>query len=158
MHNLFVQNRKELEKTVRKELNQGSIIIADRYSFSGIAYSAAKEIPELSLTRACESEVGLLKPDLVILLNADTNTTSTREGFGGEALEKTEFQSKVFGIMKQIKNDSFWQVVDATGSIDEVFGKVQEVIDEVYTKHQNEPKALGGFSLSDFNLRDAHEA
>jgi dTMP kinase len=83
------------------------IVVADRYSFSGIAYTQAKDV---SPKFACETEVGLLKPDIVIYLDADPAETAKRAGFGDEALEKLDFQQKVHKEMKKLFNDSYWTV------------------------------------------------
>lgn len=67
----------------------------------------AKNVP---FEFACETELGLLKPDLVIYLNADPAMTSKRDGFGDEALEKAEFQLRVYEQMKALVNYDFWVV------------------------------------------------
>ncbi|CAD5211460.1 unnamed protein product [Bursaphelenchus okinawaensis] len=152
IHNLFVENRKCLDAKIRKEISEGQTIIADRYSFSGVAYSAAKDIPELSLSKACKSEVGLLKPDLVLFLKADSSVTSKREEFGGEAFEKEEFQNKVYNNIMQVFNQEFWKEVNASQTIDEVFEDIKKEVDVLMESR----KQLGDardFSLSDFNVR-----
>ena len=42
LHLLFSANRWELEENIKSKLNQGEIVIIDRYAFSGVAYSVAK--------------------------------------------------------------------------------------------------------------------
>lgn len=92
---------------MRKDILAGQTVIADRYSFSGIAYTAAKDV---SLEFACKTEIGLLKPDVVIYLDADSNATAKRAGFGDEALERADFQLKVYSQMKTLNNPDFWVV------------------------------------------------
>jgi Thymidylate kinase len=43
-HLLFSANRWEREPTLTKLIEQGITLICDRYSFSGVAFSAAKEV------------------------------------------------------------------------------------------------------------------
>lgn len=92
---------------MRENILGGQTVIADRYSFSGIAYTAAKDV---SLEFSCKTELGLLKPDLVIYLDADSAATATRAGFGDEALERADFQLKVYNQMKVLVNPGFWVV------------------------------------------------
>nr|CAD7452734.1 unnamed protein product [Timema tahoe] len=63
-------------------LNAGTTLIVDRYSFSGIAFSAAKEGMDL---KWCQNpETGLPKPDLVFMLNLNTSVMMQRGDFGSE--------------------------------------------------------------------------
>lgn len=63
IHLLFSANRWALSDKICNELKNGTTLIVDRYSYSGITYSLAKG---LDLLWVCEPEVGLPKPDLVI--------------------------------------------------------------------------------------------
>lgn len=74
---MFAENRKVLDPLLRETILNGETVVADRYSFSGIAYTAAKNV---STEFACKTEVGLLKPDLVIYLKADPLKTAQRAG------------------------------------------------------------------------------
>ena len=42
LHLLFSANRWELRDQILNKLNQGNVVIIDRYAYSGIAYSGAK--------------------------------------------------------------------------------------------------------------------
>lgn len=42
IHLLFTMNRWESKKQMERLLNEGTSLIVDRYSYSGVAYSAAK--------------------------------------------------------------------------------------------------------------------
>ncbi|KAI6171991.1 Thymidylate kinase [Aphelenchoides besseyi] len=149
IHDLFSTNRRNLDSKLRDDISAGMTVIADRYSFSGIAYSAAKNHPDLSFEEACKTELDLLKPDLVIYLRADVGTTSTRADHGKEVLEKAEFQEKVRHQMERLVNEQFWEVVEATQTIDEVF---REVLEKVQNKLEFGLGSLSNFELSDFNL------
>ena len=80
--------------------------MCDRYAYSGVAYTSAKGI---DFNWCLESDVGLIKPDLVIYIEVEMSTISSRAGFGGERYEKTEFQTKVkdqFTKFKDLYKDS----------------------------------------------------
>lgn len=81
IHLLFTINRWEAMKNMEKLLSEGITLIVDRYSYSGVAFSAAKG---LDLEWCKGPERGLLKPDLVLLLTMTASAISKRGGFGEE--------------------------------------------------------------------------
>ncbi|KAI6242940.1 DTMP kinase [Aphelenchoides fujianensis] len=54
IHGLFSENRRILDSKLRRDLEAGMTVIADRYSFSGVAYSAAKHDEELPVVDALQ--------------------------------------------------------------------------------------------------------
>ncbi|KAH7700420.1 thymidylate kinase-like isoform X3, partial [Aphelenchoides avenae] len=106
VHLLFSANRWLLDPKMRADLARGVNLITDRYSFSGVAYSLAKGLDK---TWSCTPEVGLLKPDIVIFLDAKPAATTARCGFGGEVLERSDFQKSVYRHMKAVYSEVYWQ-------------------------------------------------
>ena len=68
IHLLFTINRWELKQKIIDSLMEGKHLILDRYSYSGVAYTAAKGI---DFNWAMVTEQGLPKPDIVIYLKAN---------------------------------------------------------------------------------------
>lgn len=66
-------------------LYDGTTLIVDRYSFSGVAFSTAKG---LDFNWCKNAENGLLKPDLVLYLNMSALAIAKRGGFGEERFER----------------------------------------------------------------------
>ncbi|KAL2265918.1 hypothetical protein VTJ83DRAFT_5270 [Remersonia thermophila] len=95
IHLLFSANRWEAAKTISTLLSSGVTVLCDRYYYSGIVYSAAKQNPSLTLSWARSPEVGLPRPDLVLFLDLDESQARLRGGWGGEAYEKVEMQRRV---------------------------------------------------------------
>lgn len=93
LHLLFSANRWELNKKIRNTINEGTTVIVDRYSYSGVAYSSAKRSTAIEWCMA--TECGLPKPDLVIFLELDQDSQYKREGFGEERFETSVFQERV---------------------------------------------------------------
>ena len=62
----------------------GTSLIIDRYSYSGVAFSAAKG---LNLSWCKAPEVGLLTPDLVLYLDIAPNIAVECGDYGGERYE-----------------------------------------------------------------------
>ncbi|KAA8631805.1 hypothetical protein SMACR_09145 [Sordaria macrospora] len=83
IHLLFSANRWEAVKTITTELSLGTTLILDRYYYSGIVYSAAKQNPSLSLSWARAPEIGLPRPDLVLFLDLDEEQARLRGGGDG---------------------------------------------------------------------------
>lgn len=58
-------------------------------------YSAAKQLPSLTLAWAKAPEVGLPRPDVVLFLDLEEKVARERGGWGGEIYEKGEMQRRV---------------------------------------------------------------
>ncbi|KAI1327770.1 thymidylate kinase-domain-containing protein [Xylariaceae sp. FL0255] len=95
IHLLFTANRWEAAQKIKANLNAGHTVICDRYYHSGIVYSAAKQLPSLSLSWAKAPEVGLPRPDMVLFLDLEEEVARRRGGWGGEIYEKGEMQRRV---------------------------------------------------------------
>lgn len=96
IHLLFSANRWELMDHIISLLKEGKNVVLDRYVYSGVAYSAAKETPRMDWEWCLSPDKGLLKPDLTVFLTQDDLTRqSNRDGFGDERYEISSFQEKV---------------------------------------------------------------
>lgn len=92
VHLLFSANRFEKAAYIRKRLQEGCIVILDRYILSGLVYSTAKGLDPKWCAR---SDHGLPWPDVTFYLTLDAETAAKRPGFGSEAFESTYFQQLV---------------------------------------------------------------
>uniref|UniRef100_A0A6M2DHB5 Thymidylate kinase n=1 Tax=Xenopsylla cheopis TaxID=163159 RepID=A0A6M2DHB5_XENCH len=127
IHLLFTANRWEANKKMLNLLKQGTTLIVDRYSYSGTAFSSAKG---LNLKWCQSPEVGLPKPDLVILLTMTKEAIAKRSGYGDERYETPELQQKVMQYFQELKESDTakWLEIDADKSIDELQGELQLII------------------------------
>ncbi|KAI5084033.1 hypothetical protein GOP47_0000202 [Adiantum capillus-veneris] len=116
VHLLFSANRWEKRSVMEAKLKEGTTLVVDRYSYSGVAFSAAKGL-DLNWCKAPDQ--GLLAADLVLYLNIPPEVAAARGGYGGERYEKMDFQLEVAKYYKKLQ-DSTWQTIDATKSIEEV--------------------------------------
>lgn len=128
IHLLFAANRWEVRKTIEDRLNNGETIVADRFSYSGVAYSAAKEREGMDIDWCWSPEINLPEPDLIFFLDIDPKEAAKRGEYGEERYEKLDFQIKVRKKFHEIiKRDSAnWQKIDATASIEEIQNSVRE--------------------------------
>lgn len=110
IHLLFTANRWERYKEMLADLKAGTSLVVDRYSYSGVAYTASKE--NMSFEWCHNAEKGLLKPDCLLFLSCDQNNLNNREDFGKEVYETSAFQKSVshyFSLMK----DENWNVSES---------------------------------------------
>lgn len=109
LHRLFSENRYELKDTILRNLHAGRDVIADRYSFSGVAYSVAKG---LDLETCKSTEMKLPAPDIVFFLDIDPTVAANRSDYGKERYEKVGFQIKVREAFNSLISPS-WVILDA---------------------------------------------
>lgn len=110
IHLLFSVNRWEAKKEMESELMAGTTLVVDRYSYSGVAYTAAKG---LDFEWCKMPEKGLLKPDVVLYLTLTAGSMARRSGYGDERYDIPEFQQKVMNMFLKMEEKPVWQIVDA---------------------------------------------
>ena len=94
------QNNRDV---ILKTLSEGTSIICDRYSFSGVAYSVAKGLP-FEWCRAPETSLPL--PDITFFLDISPEKARLRgAGYGEERYEKEELQRRVREVFVKIGPD-----------------------------------------------------
>ena len=126
IHLLFAANRWEAAARIREDITRGITIVIDRYYYSGIVYSAAKDNPELSLDWARQPEVGLPRPDLCIFLDISPEGAAKRGGFGAERYETSKMQIRVRQLFHEMfhRSDGEMVMVDAGQTMENVANRV----------------------------------
>jgi len=117
IHLLFSANRWEMRDQLERWLASGVSVVADRYAYSGVAYSAAK--PGMDWHWCRRPDAGLPRPDLVLYLTASEESIVARNGFGDEKYETIAFQHKVKQNYDSLKDD-YWLTISADKSEDEL--------------------------------------
>ncbi|GEQ71015.1 hypothetical protein JCM33374_g4696 [Metschnikowia sp. JCM 33374] len=132
-HLLFSANRWELADELVKVLQSGTNVVMDRYVYSGIAYSLAKENSK-SREWLYSPDKGLPKPDLTMFLTIPMAELAQRKNWGDERYEKTAFQEKVkqcfLSILSPEQDPSVVLVDVGNSSIEEVTEKLWGIIVE----------------------------
>ncbi|CRL00243.1 CLUMA_CG013516, isoform A [Clunio marinus] len=146
IHLLFTVNRWEAKKEMEQELLKGTTIIVDRYSYSGVAFSAAKG---LDFEWCKTPEKGLLKPDLVIYLTLSADAMARREGFGNERYETKEMQNNVKTIYEKMIETPLWQIVDADKTEEALTDELENIIHERMRILDKNIKTM----CNDFNMK-----
>ncbi|CEG36158.1 thymidylate kinase [Plasmopara halstedii] len=139
IHLLFSANRWEAARKIEALLASGRHLIVDRYSFSGVAFSAAKS--GMSLDWCWGPEIGLPQPDAVIFLDVPVTQAAKRTDFGQERYETLSFQEQVYSqfqeLMKRVTPK--WHIVDGTGTIAQVHDQVMNIALETIEKNTHLP-------------------
>jgi dTMP kinase len=126
VHLLFSANRWEASERMRGALAAGKHLVVDRFSYSGVAFSAAKG---LELEWCLAPERGLPAPDVVVWLDLSPEEAQRRGGFGGERYEQAQFQARVREAFERLRarEPARWRVVDAARPVAEVHAAVAEI-------------------------------
>ncbi|KAE8750365.1 hypothetical protein FOCC_FOCC002924 [Frankliniella occidentalis] len=136
VHLLFSANRWELEPIIRNKLASGVSLIVDRYSYSGVAFSAAKK--GMDLKWCWNPEIGLPEPDAVLLLNLKEEVSSKRGGFGQERYEVSDFQRKVKSNYISLKTP-LWQFIDADKTVEDLHQEILSTFNTIYKNSNGKP-------------------
>ncbi|KAJ3732231.1 P-loop containing nucleoside triphosphate hydrolase protein [Lentinula guzmanii] len=157
-HALIHVTTRLISSTIISSLEQGKIVLCDRYAFSGIAFSVAKSLPSqsspsttsqtpgklppISLHWARAPDAALPSPDLTLFLDVSPEIALTRGGYGEERYEKADMQKRVRSVFQEIGGEvtadagqGKWIVVDAgkemSAVTEEMWGHVQTLLDGI---------------------------
>jgi len=124
---LYVANRWERKRDIEKWIDDGRIVIADRYTPSGIAYGLANDLPLKWLL--CLEE-GLPKADLVVVIDITVDTSFKRMKKEQDIYERNyAFLEKVRNCYLKLSKEFNWVVVDGERSVGEVFSDIKMVVE-----------------------------
>ncbi|NWS81686.1 KTHY kinase, partial [Toxostoma redivivum] len=139
IHLLFSANRWEHVPMMKEKLHQGITVVVDRYAFSGVAFTSAKE--NFCLDWCKQPDVGLPKPDLILFLQLSPEEAAERGNFGHERYETSTFQEKVLQSFNCLMEDKTlnWKTVDASKSIEDLHREIKSIVEKTMQEVQNKP-------------------
>ena len=120
---------------MRADIESGITVVVDRYYYSGIVYSAAKDRTDLSLGWARAPDVGLPRPDICLFLDVAPEAAAERAGFGTEKYENGRMQTRVrelFYELLRLPDGKDICVVDASQSLEDVEREVWALVEAVF--------------------------
>lgn len=132
---LFLAARADLtERVIRPALEEGRVVVADRFSDSSVAYQgAARGLGVGEVIGLCETATDGLWPDLTLLLRIDPEIGLGRadgdDRFEQEGLTLQQEVATAYDEIAVIASDRV-VVIDATGSVEEVHERVLEAVRE----------------------------
>ena len=137
---LFAADRAQhVNFLVKPALEQGKIVISDRFADATFAYQGAgRGFDEKTVNQVIRLATDGLKPDLTLFFDIPiekailrTNSRSDKETIKNRMDKETsEFYTRVREAYLRIapKEPKRFRIIDANGSINEVHGKVLEIV------------------------------
>ena len=128
---LFVLDRKQhVEEKIQPALDDGTVVLMDRYYYSSMAYQVAGGI---DVEEIREKHVFAPRPDVVLIFDLPVSVALERvkEHSDADEFEKDEHLEKVREAYLDLENDPLVRIVDATGTPEEIFEDVWRLVSEV---------------------------
>ena len=128
---LFVLDRKQhVEEKIQPALDDGTVVLMDRYYYSSMAYQVAGGI---DVEEIREKHVFAPRPDVVLIFDLPVSVALERVKGHSDAdeFEKDEHLEKVREAYLDLENDPLVRIVDATGTPEEIFEDVWRLVSEV---------------------------
>ncbi|MGH3322039.1 MAG: dTMP kinase, partial [Streptosporangiaceae bacterium] len=129
---MYAADRAEhVDTVIRPALEQGAVVISDRYVDSSLAYQGAgRRLSVDEVSRLNAHATGGLTPDLTVLLDMPASVGLARFASPADRMESEppEFHERVRRGFRELagREPDRYLVVDATRSIDEIARRVQE--------------------------------
>lgn len=132
---LFAADRIEhVYFTIKPALEQGNIVVSDRYYYSSIAYQGGMGVDQ-NYIRCINSFI--IKPDLAFLINVDPLSARKRLKDGRKQLQLTEdeeLQLKAFKIYEELVKQGDLIKIDGNSSIEKISNSIWEIVIGKLTK------------------------
>jgi dTMP kinase len=116
-------------------LDEGRVVVTDRYSGSSLAYQGyGRGLPLSTVVAVSSAATGGIEPDLNILLDLPDEVAEARRCGSPDRIEAAEagFHARVTAGFRQLAtaDPDRWALVDALGTIEEVAARVQAAVSE----------------------------
>ena len=121
---------------INQALERGFDVISDRYYYSSFAYQGLESDIDwvINMNLNCPD---IRKPDLCIFLDLDAEKSKARIDTNRATVEIFEneetlnkIRNKFFDVFKRLPDENI-AIIDASGSVDEVFEKISIVVDKL---------------------------
>lgn len=144
IHLLFSANRWEASKQLEERLLAGTTLVCDRYAYSGVSFSAAKQTPGMDLDWCKACDRGLPAPDCVIYLDMPVEAAAGRGGFGEERYEVPELQRRVREQFMLLKAEDEalgrpWHALNADRPIEVIRDEIRLIADRTVAEVKDRP-------------------
>jgi len=127
-HMLLSINRWEKKEEIEKMLQNGTIIIMDRYYQSNIVYGLSNG---LDLNWLINLDKGLPKEDIVIILEIDPETSYKRVNHNRDLFEKNlKFLSNVKQNYQKLSQVYNWKIVNGEENVEKIHLKTSSLVKE----------------------------
>ena len=138
---MVAARRTHLRDTIWPTLEKGSWVISDRFADSSRAFQGiAGELGLETVDKLHQLSIGDFTPDFVLILDIDESVALARaeaRGTGEDRFEKkgNDYHRKVRNAFRDIagSNTERYQLIDASGSMDEVTAKIISAVNTRFT-------------------------
>ena len=133
---------------VRPALTRGQHVLQDRYIDSSVAYQgAARELGGEEIRGLSQWATNQLEPDLTLLFDLDVEAGLGRVGGEADRIESAglDFHRRVRDgyLALAERNPDRYVIIDASGSVDEVFDRVVQTLNTALAVPPGEPGEQG---------------
>ena len=128
---LFVLDRTQhVEERIQPALDDGTVVLMDRYYYSSMAYQVAGGI-DVNVIR--ERHAFAPKPDIVLIFDLPVTVALERVRGHSEAdeFEKEDHLEKVREAYLNLRSDPLVRIVDSARVPEEIFAEVWKLVSEV---------------------------
>ncbi|MHC1710227.1 MAG: dTMP kinase [Methanomassiliicoccales archaeon] len=131
---LFTADRCQHTLRITEMLEQGKVVICDRYYGSTVAYQGAaleKDMGDNAVSWLLNLNGPVIRhPDVTILLTSDPQVAMHRVGNRGELskFEQEGYLGKVQDIYLTLARESDWTVIDSNGKLADVLESIKKAV------------------------------
>lgn len=135
-----------VDEVILPALKQGSVVLCDRFSDATVAYQGyGRGLERATIDSLNQLAAADLKPDLTLLMDMPAEEGLTRaiaRNDANSALNEGRFEQESLRFHQRVrdgylqlagKEDRF-SIIDATGSIEEVAGRIAQTVDKCLEK------------------------
>ena len=120
-------------EVVRPSLGRGDWVVSDRFMPSSLAYQGVGRglgVPAIEIVNGIAT--GGLEPDLVVVLDLPPEVATERFGAARDRLEEEDdaFRLAVHEAYRDLAGSRGWVLLDASGPVDDVAGRVWAAVTE----------------------------
>lgn len=140
---MFLADRAQhIDTIIKPAVEEGKIVLCDRHTDSTIAYQGYGRGEDTEkLTALNTLATGGYKPDLTLVYDVDIETAISRRGDDRDRMEQAgkDFQIRVQQGYREIAKlePNRVKIIDAKDSIEKVFNKTQELVEQLLKKSYN---------------------
>lgn len=139
-HMLFSLNRLEHKKEIEAWLNEGDIVVVNRYCDSNLAYGGASGL-SIEWLRSLESEMP--QSNYVYYLRAKPDLSKERKTRSRDKFEMDlAFLERVVSVYDTLAESPNWFTIDANNSVESVHYEILKITEELLKEHKGKEIGL----------------
>jgi len=144
-----------VNEVVRPNLEQGRVVLVDRYYHSSYAYQSAGGLEAAWMREVTVRVVGDCIPDLVILLDLPAEQGLDRNHPGTADVPADRFEMRELGFHRRVRNAYLKlareepgriRIVNAASEAEAVSSEIEDIVDEMLAARGGRPKKAGGIA------------